>query len=212
MQIDNNKRISKFSKMKGNTLFLPLALIVFSCSIPFLFSCDTSSVGRPNAKRSVVEQPETWQMHLKVAELPSGTKLALKETIYLPVYSHIYSNDHEAQKIDLAETVSIRNTDFEEPIILTSVRHYKTDGGLVREYIRKPLQIDPMATADFVVPKGDNTGGSGANFIIEWVSRKKVTKPITESIMIFAASSHSVSFLSRGVVIKEQENIEFLQR
>ena len=184
----------------------PCHLLLLLCSISILAGCTAGDFSRSGLEKSNIDQPETWQMHLKPIELPAGTGLAYKETIYLPVYSHIYGQDHEDLKINLAETVSIRNTDFNEPIILISVRHYKTDGGLVKEYIRKPLLVNPMATADFVVPREDETGGSGANFIIEWVSKAKVTKPITESIMIFAGSSHSVSFLSRGVVIKESQN------
>lgn len=187
-------------------LFLSFLLVG---SVLVLVACSgDKSLGRASVNRSVVDQPETWQIHLKPVLLKAGTQLACRETIYLPVYSSIYTHDHELQKVDLAETVSIRNTDFKEPILLTSVRHYRTDGSLEKEYIRRPLQVDPMATADFVVPKFDTTGGSGANFIIEWVSKRKVTKPITESIMIFAASSHSVSFLSRGEVIQAQADVK----
>lgn len=192
--------------MKGQKHLLMVALLC--ASILLGVACSQNKViGNGDIDNSQVDRPETWQSHLKVVELREGDKLKSKETIYLPVYSHIYSHDHQSLKIDLAETVSIRNTDFRTPIILTSVRHYGTDGKLVKEYIRKPLQIDQMATADFVVPRNDTTGGSGANFVIEWVSRAKVNRPITEAIMIFAASSHSISFLSRGEVIESSSDI-----
>ena len=134
-------------------LFLSFLLVG---SVLVLVACSgDKSLGRASVNRSVVDQPETWQIHLKPVLLKAGTQLACRETIYLPVYSSIYTHDHELQKVDLAETVSIRNTDFKEPILLTSVRHYRTDGSLEKEYIRRPLQVDPMATADFVVPKFD---------------------------------------------------------
>lgn len=154
------------------------------------------------------DRPEAWQLHLRPATLEDGTPLAIHETIYLPVYAHIYYSDH-TRLLNLAETVSIRNTDLQEPIILTSVRHYRTDGSLLKEYIDKPLLLKSLATADFVVPENDITGGTGANFIIEWVSKTKVCEPITESIMVFTGSSHSISFLSRGVVLQREERLQY---
>lgn len=151
---------------------------------------------------------EKWQLHLTPVDLKRGDPVAVHETIYLPVYAHIYYADR-TKLLNLAETVSIRNTDMDSAIILTSVRHYRTDGSLVKDYVTKPLSIGPLATADYVVPEHDTTGGTGANFIIEWVSRQKVSEPITESVMVYTGSSHSVSFLSRGVVLKREEGITF---
>lgn len=186
-------------------LWIALALFIIGAALTLTACHKDKVIGEVNIQNTEVDRPETWQTHLKAASLKAGERLSKREVIYLPVYSHIYSHDHVSLKIDLAETVSIRNTDFQNPIILTSVKHYRTDGKLVKEYIRVPLKIDPMATADFVVPRNDSSGGSGANFIIEWVSRKQVNRPIAEAIMIFAASSHSISFLSRGEVIESIE-------
>ncbi|MBZ0185975.1 MAG: DUF3124 domain-containing protein [Candidatus Obscuribacterales bacterium] len=172
-------------------------------SILLLSACQPNSTNSPHA-----EKPDAWQLHLSPVNLPEDSPLAIHETIYLPVYAHIYYSDHK-RLLNLAETVSIRNTDLKESIILTSVRHYRTDGSLINEHIEKPLLLKSLATADFVVPENDVSGGTGANFIIEWVSKVKVSEPITESIMIFAGTSHSVSFLSRGVVLHREENLHY---
>lgn len=152
-----------------------------------------------------VERPESWQVHLEPVSLPKDTPLAIRETIYVPVYAHIYYEDR-TRLLDLTETVSVRNTDLEHPIILTSVRHYSTDGTLIKNYLAAPVLLKPMATADFVVPRTDVAGGTGANFIVEWVAKNKVTEPIAESVMISTGSAHSISFLSRGTVLKREEH------
>lgn len=151
-----------------------------------------------------VERPESWQQHLEPVALPRGTPLAIRETIYVPVYAHIYYEDH-TRLLELTETVSVRNTDLDNPIILTSVRHYSTDGVLIKSYLTAPILLKPMATADFVVPRTDVTGGTGANFIVEWVAKTKVTEPIAESVMISTGSAQGISFLSRGTVLKREE-------
>lgn len=184
--------------------FLTWTVILFS--VFSLSACESE-----NESRLIADKADAWQLHLQPVQLEEGTPLALQETIYLPVYAHIYYTDHK-KLLNLTETVSIRNTDENQSIILTSVRHYRTDGSLLKEYIDKPLLLGALATADFVVPENDTTGGTGANFIIEWVSKEKVSEPITESVMIYAGSSHSVSFLSRGVSLKREADLRFKPR
>jgi hypothetical protein len=121
-------------------------------------------------------------------------------TVYVPAYSHIYHrNDME---FDLTATLSIRNTDFNNSIIVKSARYYDTEGNVVREYVESPMELSPMATLDFVVGEQDRTGGSGANFIVEWVSGHQVSEPIVECVMIGTSGQQGVSFLSVGKAIR----------
>ncbi|MEZ4537199.1 MAG: DUF3124 domain-containing protein [Cyanobacteriota/Melainabacteria group bacterium] len=160
-----------YRKLPELFLWLAAALFIVGAALALTACHQDKVIGEANIENTAVDRPETWQTHLKAASLKPGERLH-GEVIYLPVYSHIYSHDHVSLKIDLAETVSIRNTDFGNPIILTSVKHYRTDGKLVKVYSCS-LKIDPMATADFVVPRNDSGGGSETNFIIEWVSRQR---------------------------------------
>ncbi len=57
----------------------------------------------------------------KTVTLDKNFKIAMGQTIYVPVYSHIYHNNRQ-EIFNLAATLSIRNTDLEQPIIITSVR------------------------------------------------------------------------------------------
>jgi hypothetical protein len=130
----------------------------------------------------------------------SGAIRASGQTLYVPVYSHIYSGDRE-RPVYLATTVSIRNTDPTGIIRLLTVDYYDSAGKLLRHYLEKPVDLAPLASIRYIVGESDKAGGSGANFIIRWESTKPVSVPIVEGIMISTASQLGISFTSRGQVI-----------
>jgi hypothetical protein len=101
----------------------------------------------------------------------------------------------------LAVTLSIRNVDFKQSIILTSVDYYGTKGELIKKYLKEPIVLGPFETTRYVIPRDDKSGGSGANFLVEWKSGKSVNPPIVESVMIGAEGQQGISFTSRGQVI-----------
>jgi hypothetical protein len=156
-----------------------------------------------NISKKAIDRPEAWQTHLETVAMPDKDTVAVKESIYVPVYAHIYYEDQN-RLLELTETVSMRNTDPDNSIILTDVKHYQTDGSLIKNYLTQPVIIKPMATADFVVPRTDISGGTGANFVINWVSTHRVSEPIAESVMVSTGSAQTVSFLSRGTVVKRE--------
>ena len=98
--------------------------------------------------------------------LEQNFQAAMGQTIYVPIYSHIYYENRQ-KYFDLAATLSIRNTDLTSPMIVTAVRYYDSNGKLIRQYIERPIQLDALASTDFVVDRNDTSGGSGANFIVE---------------------------------------------
>lgn len=139
----------------------------------------------------------------KVVTLDKNFKTVRGQTIYVPVYSEIYH--HNRQEIFyLAATLSIRNTDLNNPIIITSVRYYDTNGKLVKQYLANPIQLDALASTDFFVTRDDNSGGVGANFIVEWVAATEISEPIVEAVMIGTDFQQGISFISPGKVIKDE--------
>lgn len=123
--------------------------------------------------------------------------LSKGQTIYIPAYSHIYIGSRE-QPFLLTVTLSIRNIDPKNPITITLVDYYETQGKLIKKHVEKPIQLQPLESLRYVIPQKDETGGSGANFIVKWRSEKPVNPPIVESIMIGAQTQQGVSFTSRG--------------
>jgi len=132
-------------------------------------------------------------------------KITAGQTIYVPVYSHMYYRD-QRRILNLAATLSIRNTDLTQSMIITSARYYNTAGKLIKEYLPRPVQLIALASTDVVIDLRDTSGGSGANFIVEWVAEKKISDPVVEAIMIGTESSQGISFTSPGKVIKSRNN------
>jgi uncharacterized protein DUF3124 len=131
-------------------------------------------------------------------------ELSKGHSLYVPAYSHIYSGNKERPFL-LTVTLSIRNIDPANLIKVTLVDYYETQGKLLKSYIAKPISLNPLESLRYVIPESDESGGSGANFIVEWHSDKPVNRPIIESIMIGTQSGQGVSFTSRGREIFNSE-------
>ena len=136
-----------------------------------------------------------------VAATDDRDTAVVSQTVYVPDYAHVYhGNDRTAYA--LTTTLSVRNTDPERPITLGAVRYYDTEGELTRRFIDRPRRLGPFGTAEFVVAEHDVTGGSGANFIVEWHAARPVSPPLIESVMIGTRSGQGISFTSRGQPIE----------
>lgn len=131
------------------------------------------------------------------------TKAVMGQTLYVPIYSHIYHFNSQDRVMNLSATLSIRNTDLTNSIIITSVRYYDTDGKLIRQDLSNPVELKPLASTDFFVAANDTTGGAGANFIVEWVAEKTVYEPVVEAVMINSSSAQGISFISPARVLKQ---------
>ena len=163
----------------------------------FLLSCNSQEIS--NQQQTVPKQ--VTQPHLKVVTLADKSEIAMGQTIYVPIYSHIYY-ENQQKVFDLSATLSIRNTDLTYPIIIASVRYYDTTGKLIKHYLEQPVELGSLGSMDFVVERTDTSGGSGANFIVEWIAKTTVSEPVVEAVMISAVSNQGISFISSGKVIK----------
>ncbi len=134
------------------------------------------------------------------ARAEAGVLLSRGQTVYVPIYSHIYSGDKE-RVFYLTAILSIRNTDPEHAIHINAVNYIDSEGKLVERYLKSPVQLDPMASVRYVVKQSDKAGGSGANFIVTWESNAEVNPPLIESVMIGTQGQQGISFTSRGQVI-----------
>ncbi|BCS88712.1 DUF3124 domain-containing protein [Pseudodesulfovibrio sediminis] len=124
------------------------------------------------------------------------------QTVYVPVYSHIYQGI-KGRPYNLSALLSIRNVDAMHSIVVTSVKYYDSQGVVVKEHIVEPMVIGPMSTGEFHVPERDISGGSGANFTVKWKGTDTVTTPIIQAVMIGTASTLGISFVCDGVVVEE---------
>jgi hypothetical protein len=164
----------------------------------------TSCTARENLSQSTAETNWATQSQRSIT-LAENFKIAMGQTIYVPIYSHIYHQD-DRRALDLATTLSIRNSDLERAIVITSIRYYDGNGKLVRQYLKSPIELAALASTDFFVNASDRSGGLGAKFIVEWVAQTTVSEPIIEAIAIGSSSQQGISFVSPGKVIKSINN------
>lgn len=151
------------------------------------------------------EAPTDEVDEVAAASGDSSSPAAVSRVVYVPDYSHIYHGS-ERSRYALTTTLSIRNTDPDRSITVTSVRYYNTEGELDRRFLEEPRRLDPLGTVEFVVAEHDTTGGSGANFIVEWSADRPVSEPVVESVMISTRLGQGVSFTSRGQpIVRPQE-------
>lgn len=134
------------------------------------------------------------------ASLPIQSK---GQTVFVPVYSHIYSGNAE-RPFYLAVTLSIRNPNLGQSITITSVEYYSSIGKRLKIYVDEPVRLDPLSAMRYVISESDKAGGSGASFVVNWESSKAVTAPLIETVMISTRSKQGISFTSRGVVVAER--------
>jgi len=121
------------------------------------------------------------------------------QVVYVPAYSHIYHGDGDPYQ--LAITLSVRNTSQDNEIVVKSIRYFDTKGAQVKAYLDKPVRLPALGTTEIVVERDDTSGGSGANFLVEWHAKTPVTEPIIEAVMIATSSHQGISFARRGSVI-----------
>lgn len=123
------------------------------------------------------------------------------QVVYVPAYSHVYHRDSQPQLLTI--TLSVRNTSLDSEIVVSSMRYFDTKGVEVRSYLDKPVRLPALGTTEVVIEREDASGGSGANFIVEWYADTPVTEPIVEAVMIDTGSQQGISFVRRGVAIGE---------
>lgn len=173
-----------------NINFKFLALI-----IGLIFTACTDS--NPNIDSKGEDQLKSRELNYEISE----NSMQYNDVIYVPIYSDIYI-DAQTQKNLLAATLSIRNTNFKDSLYLFKIDYYNTEGSLVRKYIDRPISLPPMATLNYVVEKEDDTGGAGANFIIELSANSVDVKPLIQAIMVESSGNKAFAFSTDGYSIK----------
>jgi hypothetical protein len=124
------------------------------------------------------------------------------EMVYIPIYSDIYYLDSK-HTFSLTATLSIRNTSFKDSIYVFSIDYYNSGGQKVRRYNESTLLVKPMESVEFVVENKDDTGGVGANFVVEWGAKSGAQRPYFQGVMIGTTGQQGISFTTEGIVIQK---------
>lgn len=127
--------------------------------------------------------------------------LVVDQTMYVPIYSHVYYDDGRPLLLDAL--LSIRNTDATRPIYVRSVKYYDTKGELVKTYVDRLIRLRPLETIEFLVERADTKGGSGANFIVQWLATERLSEPMIEAVMVGTFGTRAISFSRSGRAVSE---------
>lgn len=173
-------------------------LILIIAAVTFTACADKKSEDLQHIQAPAVFDPLT----LAVTE-PADSGLT-GQLLYMPVYSNIPYHIVGVSEFDMSAFVAVHNTDLLNPVKITKALYFDTHGKPVYDFLTEgSVELEPLATRDFYVPYEDKSG-TGANFLIEWVSDVPVSEPLVESITISLKPNQSVAFLSRGKVIREK--------
>jgi hypothetical protein len=134
------------------------------------------------------------------SQAKTDTDLSSGETVYVSIYSNIYSGP-KAVRLELAAMLSIRNTDPKYPITILKADYYDTGGNIVESYLKKPVKLKPLESTYIYLKEYDKRGGPGANFIVKWQAEKKVNQPIIEGVMV--GTRQGISLICPGQIITE---------
>lgn len=132
------------------------------------------------------------------------TSLPVRQLVYVPVYSHVYFQG--GAPFPLETTLSIRNTDPDQAVFLSSVQYFDTSGKLTRTYLDQSIRLAPLQTIEFLVERRDSSGGSGANFLVEWLSDHDGEKPLIEAVMVGSMGYQAFGISRSGVEIAQPGN------
>lgn len=142
-----------------------------------------------------VDDVDRGDLHQKMTNPVEG------QVVYVPAYSHVYHGDGDPYLLTV--TLSVRNTSTTNEIVVKSVRYYDTKGREVKSFLEKPVRLPALGTTEVVINRDDSSGGSGANFLVQWYADTPVTEPIIEAVMIDTKLQQGISFVRRGSVISE---------
>lgn len=161
--------------------------LIILCSITVL-SCTT--ITAETEKLALAKLNDRAAVQLPAENMEKGRT-------YLSVYSHIYTNSQHRIH-ELTSTISLRNVNPEDTIYISKADFYNTEGKLIKHYLDHPIFIAPMETFEMIIEETDNSGGSGANFIFDWVKNQASADPLFEGVMISTMGQQGLSFTTQG--------------
>lgn len=132
--------------------------------------------------------------------------LSKGQSVYVPVYSSISHGNlgptGKPASLLLSAMLSVRNTDPAASFTITSVKYYDSHGSVIREFVTTPMVVTAMGTKDFFIEHQDNSGGSGANFLVTWSADKPLNPPLIEAVNAYFFGTQSIAFTSPGRPIR----------
>lgn len=181
--------VSNVNHFIANPVTMKSTIVLFSVLFILFVSCDKKSSSK---EREIISNEHQVP---KQVEKSNGDLVTKK--VYVPVYSNIYQRTRN-DRTQLTSTLSIHNTSETDTLFISRIDYFNTEGKFVRSYIKSPIYLSTFETLEYVVDEEDVSGGSGANFVVEWYGNTKLN-PLFQAVMIGGLGSKSFSFVTEGV-------------
>ena len=163
----NQKYAGNFERMRSHTWRKLLGILIGLYLMGCQSEVDSQVDSQPQTDSILPPQKyEPADLSQYAAKEFSEDEIILRGSIYVPTYSFVYTSQGRPQSLE--STLSIRNIDTERKVYLKSVRYHDTSGQQKNEYLTNSIQLRPLETIEFLVETRDHSGGSGANFMVEW--------------------------------------------
>lgn len=85
--------------------------------------------------------------------------------------------------------------------MINRIEYFDTHGKSIEKYCDYPIYILPMETIEIIINQNENLGGTGGNFIFDWLIKSNGNKPLFECVMISTLGQQGLSFISQGIEI-----------
>ena len=134
----------------------------------------------------------------------AAVELSTGSVIYVPIYRsfyQIYGSSRDAY--NLTSTACLHNTDPKQAIKVLCIDYYDSSGKLVKKFIDEPLTIKPWNSKEITIQPRTEPEDFGGNLIVRWKSDQPANPPIVEVLMTGQFLNRGVSFMTRGVEVKE---------
>lgn len=139
----------------------------------------------------------------------TGTPLYVRQSLYLPIYSHIYRGDADAETGRPAETllsvqVSIRNTDPSVPLQIVGARYYDAKGTLLGNFLQQPETVPPLGAVRLNVSRPNASGTANASLVVDWSAERPINEPLVEALHIDTRASRNPLFITTARPIQSR--------
>jgi Protein of unknown function (DUF3124) len=175
---------------------------IAACALVALAGISCGGTG-PEPSRDTF-RPGSSRIGISEVVAPPDDKILAGQSIYVPIYPYVFTADN-AEPLNLAATLYVRNTDPSHSIIVTKVSYYHSGGKSLRDYLTGPIKLDSRASVDFFVKESDLSGGPSPSFVVEWASTETASDPVVEAVMIGTSGTQGISFTCPGRVIRSRK-------
>jgi hypothetical protein len=134
----------------------------------------------------------------------AAVELSTGSAIYVPIYRSFYQiYGSSRDSYNLTSTACLHNTDPKQAIKVLSIDYYDSSGKMVKKIIDAPLIINPWNSKEVTIQPSTEAEDFGGNLIVRWKSDQPANPPLVEVLMTGQFLNRGVSFMTRGVEIKE---------